>query len=158
MKNDGLELPKDVVKYVAYKISNNVRELEGAMISLLAQSSLNKREIDLDLAKKVLRNFIRTSSKEITIDAIQKMVCEFFAVPYDKLLQKTRKREIVQARQITMYLAKAFTKNSLKTIGEHFGGRDHTTVLHACRKVTELRQQEKRIEEDYKNLTNLLNN
>ncbi|MCX8019297.1 MAG: chromosomal replication initiator protein DnaA [Chitinophagaceae bacterium] len=138
MKKDGLELPKEVVKYIAYNINNNVRELEGALISLLAQSSLNKKQIDLDLAKKVLRNFIRSSSKEITIETIQKMVCEYFQVPYDKLLQKTRKREIVQARQITMYLAKNFTKNSLKTIGEHFGGRDHTTVIHSCQTVKDL--------------------
>src|SRR5258705_5422636 len=138
MKNDGLEMPKEVVKYIAYNINSNVRELEGALISLLAQSSLNKREIDLELAKKVLRNFVKSSSKEITIDAIQKMVCEYFDVPYDKLLQKTRKREIVQARQITMFLAKAFTKNSLKTIGEHFGGSDHTTVIPSCQTVKDL--------------------
>ena len=138
MRNDGLDMPKEVVKYIAYNIQSNVRELEGALISLLAQSSLNKREIDLDLAKKVLRNFVKTSSKEITIDTIQKMVCDYFDVPYDKLLQKTRKREIVQARQITMYLAKIFTKNSLKTIGEHFGGRDHTTVIHSCQTVKDL--------------------
>lgn len=138
MKADGLEMPKEVVKYIAYNINNNVRELEGALISLLAQSSLNRREIDIDLAKKVLRNFIKTSSKEITIDTIQKMVCEYFNVSYDKLLQKTRKREIVQARQISMYLAKAFTKNSLKTIGDHFGGRDHTTVIHSCQTVKDL--------------------
>jgi chromosomal replication initiator protein len=138
MKNDGLDMPKEVVKYIAYNIGSNIRELEGALISLLAQSSLNKREIDLDLAKKVLRNFVKSSGKEITIDTIQKMVCEFFDVSYDKLLQKTRKREIVQARQITMYLAKAFTKNSLKTIGEHFGGRDHTTVIHSCQTVKDL--------------------
>jgi len=138
MKNDGLEMTKEVVKYLAYNINSNIRELEGALISLLAQSSLNKREIDLELAKKVLRNFIKTSSKEITIDTIQKMVCDYFDVPYDKLLQKTRKREIVQARQITMFLSKAFTKNSLKTIGEHFGGRDHTTVIHSCQTVKDL--------------------
>lgn len=138
MKNDGLDMQKDVVKYIAYNINTNIRELEGALISLLAQSSLNKKEIDLDLAKKVLKNFVKTSSKEITIDAIQKMVCEYFDVSYDKLLQKTRKREIVQARQITMYLAKTFTKNSLKTIGEHFGGRDHTTVIHSCQTVKDL--------------------
>jgi chromosomal replication initiator protein len=138
MRNDGLEMPKDVVKYVAYNIQSNVRELEGALISLLAQSSLNKREIDLELAKKVLRNFIRTTSKEVTIDNIQKMVCDYYDVPYDRLLQKTRKREVVQARQITMYLAKIFTKNSLKTIGEHFGGRDHTTVIHSCQTVKDL--------------------
>ncbi len=138
MKNDGLDMPREVVKYIAYNINSNVRELEGALISLLAQSSLNKREIDLELAKKVLRNFVKSSSKEITIDTIQKMVCEYFDVSYDKLLQKTRKREIVQARQITMFLAKAFTKNSLKTIGEHFGGRDHTTVIHSCQTVKDL--------------------
>ena len=86
----------------------------------------------------MLRNGAKTNSKEITIETIQKMVCEFFDVPYDKLLQKTRKREIVQARQITMFLAKAFTKNSLKTIGEHFGGRDHTTVIHSCQTVKDL--------------------
>lgn len=138
IKNDGMEIPKEVIKYIAYNIQNNVRELEGARISLLAQSSLNKREIDMELAKKVLRNFIKSSSKEITIDLIQKMVCDYFNVPYEKLLQKTRKREIVQARQITMFLAKAFTKNSLKTIGEHFGGRDHTTVIHSCQTVKDL--------------------
>ncbi|MBW7893016.1 MAG: chromosomal replication initiator protein DnaA [Chitinophagaceae bacterium] len=138
MKNDGLEMPKEVVKYIAYNIQSNVRELEGALISLLAQSSLNKREIDLELAKKVLRNFVKTSSREITIESIQKMVCDYFNLPYERLLQKTRKREIVQARQITMFLAKQFTKNSLKTIGEHFGGRDHTTVIHSCQTVKDL--------------------
>jgi chromosomal replication initiator protein len=138
MRNDGLDLPKEVVKYLAYNIQSNVRELEGALLSLIAQSSFGRKEIDLDLAKKVLRNHIKTSSKEITIDSIQKMVCEYFDVAYDKLLAKTRKREIVQARQITMFLAKSFTKNSLKTIGEHFGGRDHTTVIHSCQTVKDL--------------------
>lgn len=138
MKSDGLDMPKEVIKYVAYNVQTNVRELEGALISLLAQSSLNRKEIDLDLAKKVLKSFVKTSAREITIESIQKMVCDYYTVPYDRLLQKTRKREIVQARQITMYLAKAFTKNSLKTIGEHFGGRDHTTVIHSCQTVKDL--------------------
>ena len=153
MKNDGLDMPKEVIKYVAYNINTNVRELEGALISLLAQSSLNKKEIDVELAKKVLRNFVKTSSKEITIDAIQKMVCEYFDVPYDRLLHKTRKREIVQARQITMYLAKAFTKNSLKTIGEHFGGRDHTTVIHSCQTVKDLMDTDSIFRENVMELT-----
>lgn len=153
MKNDGLELSKDVVKYVAYNINTNVRELEGALISLLAQSSLNKKEIDIELAKKVLRNFVRTSTKEITIDAIQKMVCEYFNVGYEKLLHKTRKREIVQARQITMYLSKQFTKNSLKTIGEHFGGRDHTTVIHSCQTVKDLMDTDSIFKENVQELT-----
>jgi chromosomal replication initiator protein len=153
MRNDGLELSPEVVKYVAYNINTNVRELEGALISLLAQSSLNKKEIDVELAKKVLRNFVRTTSKEVTIDAIQKIVCEFFSVPYEKLLHKTRKREIVQARQITMYLAKGFTKNSLKTIGEHFGGRDHTTVIHSCQTVKDLMDTDTIFRENVQELT-----
>lgn len=153
MKNDGLDMPREVVKYLAYNINTNVRELEGALISLLAQSSLNKREIDLDLAKKVLRNHIKTSNKEITIESIQRMVCEYYGVPFDKLLQKTRKREIVQARQITMYLAKAFTKNSLKTIGEHFGGRDHTTVIHSCQTVKDLMDTDSLFRENVLELT-----
>ena len=123
---------------MAYNVQSNIRELEGALISLLAQSSLNRKEIDLELAKKVLKSFIKTSSRELTIENIQTMVCEYLNVPYDKLLEKTRKREIVQARQITMYLAKMFTKNSLKTIGDHFGGRDHTTVIHSCQTVRDL--------------------
>lgn len=138
MKSDGMEIPKEVIKYVAYNVQSNVRELEGALISLLAQSSLNRKEIDLDLAKKVLKSFVKTSSRELNIETIQKMVCDYLSIPYDKLLEKTRKREIVQARQITMYLAKMFTKNSLKTIGEHFGGRDHTTVIHSCQTVRDL--------------------
>lgn len=153
MKTDGCEMPIEVIKYIAYNITTNVRELEGALISLLAQSSLNKRDIDVELAKKVLRNFVKTSNKEITIDTIQKMVCEYFDVPYDKLLQKTRKREIVQARQITMYLAKSFTKNSLKTIGEHFGGRDHTTVIHSCQTVKDLMDTDSLFKENVIELT-----
>ncbi len=153
MKNDGLDMDKEVVKYVAYNVNTNVRELEGALISLLAQSSLNRKEIDLDLAKKVLRNFVKTITKEVTIEAIQKMVCEYFGVNYDKLLQKTRKREIVQARQISMYLAKSFTKNSLKIIGEHFGGRDHTTVIHSCQTVKDLMDTDSAFRENVMEIT-----
>jgi chromosomal replication initiator protein len=138
MRKEGLELPLEVVKYLAYNVQNNIREMEGALVSLFAHSTLVKREIDLELTKKVLRNIIKTSSKEVTIDAIQKMVCDYYAITYDKLQAKTRKREIVQARQISMYLAKKFTKNSLKTIGEWFGGRDHTTVIHSCQTVNDL--------------------
>jgi chromosomal replication initiator protein len=138
MRREGLELPLEVVKYLAYNIQNNIREMEGALISLLAHSTLVKKEVDLDLTKKVLRNHVKSSGKEITIDAIQKLVCEYYDIGYDKLQAKTRKREIVQARQISMYLAKKFTKNSLKTIGEHFGGRDHTTVIHSCQTVNDL--------------------
>lgn len=138
MKQEGLEIPDEVVKYVAYNVQTNVRELEGALIALFAQATLNRKEIDLDLAKRVMKNFVKTAARELTIENIQKMVCEYFHIPYDRLLAKTRKREVVQARQITMYLAKKFTKSSLKNIGEHFGGFDHTTVIHSCQTVENL--------------------
>ncbi len=138
MKQEGLEIPEEVVKYVAYNVQSNVRELEGALIALFAQATLNRKEIDLDLAKRVMKNFVKTAAREMTIENIQKMVCEYFHIPYDRLQAKTRKREVVQARQITMYLAKKFTKYSLKHIGEHFGGFDHTTVIHSCQTVENL--------------------
>ncbi len=138
MYADGIELPREVVEFVAYNISSNVRELEAALISLLAQASLNKKDVDLDLAKKIIKNFVKTISREVSIDYIQKMVCEYFSVPLDMLREKTRKRSVVQARQLSMFLAKNYTKNSLKVIGRHFGGRDHSTVIHSCQAVQNL--------------------
>lgn len=138
MYKDGIELPKEVVEFVAYNISTNIRELEGALISLLAQASLNKKEIDLDLAKKIIKNFVKSISREVSIEFIQKTVCEYFNVEIIKLKEKTRKRAVVQARQLSMYLAKSFTKHSLKVIGKHFGGRDHSTVIHSCQAVQNL--------------------
>jgi len=138
MYAEGIELPREVVEFVAYNINTNVRELEGALISLLAQSSLNRKEIDLDLAKKIIKNFVKNISREVSIDFIQKTVCDYFEVPLEKLKEKTRKRQIVQARQLSMFLVKNFTKNSLKTIGKHFGGRDHSTVIHSCQAVQNL--------------------
>lgn len=147
MYADGIELPHDVVEFVAYNVSSNVRELEGALISLLAQSSLNKKEIDLETAKKIIKNFVKSISREVSIDFIQKAVCEYFNVPMDKLKEKTRKRAVVQARQLSMYLAKSFTKNSLKVIGRHFGGRDHSTVIHSCQAVRDLMDTDKEFKE-----------
>jgi len=144
MYSDGIELPYEVVEYVANNIDNNVRELEGAMVSLLAQSTLNKKEIDLDLAKAMLKNFIKNSHKEISIEFIQKLVCDYFEVPVEMVKSKTRKREIVQARQISMYLAKSYTKTSLKSIGAFFGGRDHSTVIYACQTVVDLIETDKK--------------
>lgn len=138
MYQDGYELPREVIEFVAYNINTNVRELEGALISLLAQASLNKKEIDLDLAKKIVKNFVKNISREVSIEFIQKTVCEYFEVPIEKLKEKTRKRAIVQARQLSMYLSKQFTKNSLKVIGKHFGGRDHSTVIHSCQAIQNL--------------------
>ena len=144
MYQDGIELPYDVIEYVANNIDNNVRELEGAMVSLLAQSTLNKKEIDLALAKQMLKNFIKNTSKEISMEYIQKLVCEYFEVPVEMVKSKTRKREIVQARQISMYLAKSHTKTSLKSIGAFFGGRDHSTVIYACQTVEDLIDTDKK--------------
>jgi len=138
MHHEGLAVPDDVVQYVAYNIQSNIRDLEGAFISLFAQATLNKKEIDIDLARRVLKNFVKASFKELNIEDIQQMVCKYFGIPYDELLAKNRKQPIVEARQITMYLAKKFTKNSLKSIGEHFSGKDHTTVIHSCQKVEDL--------------------
>jgi len=144
MYADGIDLPQEVVEYVANNIDNNVRELEGAMVSLLAQSTLNKKEIDINLAKSMLKNFIKNSHKEISIEYIQKLVCEYFEVPIEMVKSKTRKREIVQARQISMYLAKNHTKSSLKSIGSFFGGRDHSTVIYACQTVVDLIDTDKK--------------
>jgi chromosomal replication initiator protein len=153
MYNDGITLPREVVEYVAHNISSNIRELEGALISLLAQSSMNRKEIDLDLAKQMMKNFVKNSTREISIDFIQKLVCDFFSIPIDLVKSKTRKREVVQARQISMYFAKEMTKASLKNIGSHFGNRDHSTVIHACQTVNDLMETDKRFKGDVEELT-----
>ncbi|MBA3971714.1 MAG: chromosomal replication initiator protein DnaA [Bacteroidetes bacterium] len=141
---DGLDLPKEVIEYLAYSITTNVRELEGALISLLAQSSMNKKAITLELAKQMIDKFVKNTAREVSIDYIQKVVCDYFDLPLELLKSKTRKREVVQARQIAMYFAKSMTKSSLATIGLHCGGKDHATVLHACRTVNNLMDTDKR--------------
>jgi len=143
MYADGIELPKDVVEYLAYSITSNIRELEGALISLIAQSSLNKKAITLDLAKQMIDKFVKNTAREVSIDYIQKVVCDYFDLPIELLKSKTRKREVVQARQIAMYFAKKMTKSSLANIGMHCGGKDHATVLHACRTVNNLSETDK---------------
>lgn len=148
MYNDGINLHKDVVEYVAHNINTNVRELQGALVSLLAQASLNRKEVTIDLAKQILKNFVKNSSREISIEFIQKLVCDYFQIPVEHVKSKTRKREIVQARQISMFYAKDLTKSSLKTIGMHFGGRDHSTVIHACQTVNDLIETDKKFRAD----------
>ncbi|MEI6596116.1 MAG: chromosomal replication initiator protein DnaA [Bacteroidota bacterium] len=148
MYADGISLSRDVVEYVAHNINTNIRELQGALVSLLAQSSLNRKEVTLDLAKQILKNFVKNSSREISIEFIQKLVCDYFTISVDLVKSKTRKREIVQARQISMFYAKDLTKSSLKTIGMHFGGRDHSTVIHACQTVNDLIETDKKFKSD----------
>lgn len=138
MSKEGIELPNDVVEFICYNIQSNIRELEGVLISLIAQSTLNRREVNVALAKDVVRNFVTQINKEITVENIKRLVAEHFDVPIDKLQGKTRKRSIVIARQLSMYLAKNMTNKSLKTIGENFGGRDHSTVIYSCKAVQDL--------------------
>ena len=144
IKNDGIDIPYEVVEYIAYSITTNVRELEGALISLLAQSSLNKKEITIDLAKNMLDKFVKNTVREVSIDYIQKVVCDYFDIPIEIMKSKTRKREIVQCRQLAMYFSKQMTKNSLAMIGKHCGNKDHATVLHACKTVNNLADTDKR--------------
>jgi chromosomal replication initiator protein len=141
--NDGIEMRDDVIEYIASNISSNIRELEGALISLLAQSTLNKREITMDLARNMVDKLIRSAKKEISIDYIQKVVCNYFSITTDQLHNNTRKRETVQARQIAMFFSKNLTKCSLATIGSQIGGKDHATVLHACKTVNNLMDTDK---------------
>lgn len=152
MYNDGIELSKEIVEFIAYNITNNVRELEGALISLLAHASLNKKSIDLSLAKQIVKNFVKNISREISIDYIQKTVCEYFTIPIDLLKAKTRKREVVQARQLSMFLAKHHTKNSLKSIGQFFGGRDHSTVIHSCQAIQNLMDTDKKFKKSVEDI------
>jgi chromosomal replication initiator protein len=141
---DGIELSDEVVEYIATNITNNIRELEGALISLLAQSTLNRKEITIELASEMIDKLVKNTKREISIDYIQKIVSEYFGLPSDVLHTKTRKREIVQARQIAMYFSKSLTKSSLSTIGSLIGGKDHATVLHACKTVNNLIDTDKR--------------
>jgi len=142
--NDGIELPEEVLEYISTHISDNIRELEGALISLLAQSTLNKKEITLDLTKEMIDKLIKSTKREISIDYIQKVVCNYYNIGLELLQSKTRKREIVQARQVAMFFSKTMTKSSLATIGSQIGGKDHATVLHACKTVNNLIETDKR--------------
>ncbi|MGB5990169.1 MAG: chromosomal replication initiator protein DnaA [Marinifilaceae bacterium] len=135
---DGLEIPDNVFEYIAQNINNNIRELEGALISMLAQATLNNKEITLEVAESILGKINKTKKKEYTIDGIQKTICEHFELPVADLQVKTRKREIVQARQIAMYFCKILTRASLASIGSQIGNKDHATVLYACKTVNNL--------------------
>ena len=136
--NDGIELSDEIFDYLAINITNNIRELEAALISLYAQSTLNKKEITLDLAKLMVEKLVSAPKREMTIDYIQKTVCDYYKIPTDTIQGKTRKREIVQARQVSMFFSKSLTKASLASIGSYIGGKDHATVLHACKTVNNL--------------------
>jgi len=134
-EENKLDLPQDVLEFIAANVTSNIRELEGCLISLLARASLENREVNIDLAKDVLKVVAHDLKPPITIEQIQRHVSEFYDLPVDLLRAKTRKQEVALARQVAMYLSKELTNSSLKTIGLHFGGRDHSTVIHACQAV-----------------------
>ncbi len=136
--DNGIEIDPQIIEFIAHNFKSNVRDLEGAVIKLLAHASLqNIDDIDLAMAKRVLKDMVKDSNTQISIEQIQNYVCDYFGIDTNKVREKTRKQEIVEARQIAMFLSKKFTKSSLKTIGLHFGGRDHSTVIHAISTVEE---------------------
>lgn len=138
MQADGITIPENVIEYLAYSVDTNIRELEGVLISLIAHASLNRRNIDLELAKQTLKNIVHDIETEVGIDFIQKTVSEYYSVSLEDMKAKTRKKEIVIARQVAMYFAKEYTHHSLKSIGFHFGGRDHSTVIHGVQSINDM--------------------
>ena len=138
IQEDGIKIPDEVVEYIAYTVDTNIRELEGVVVSLIAHASLMRIAIDLELAKRVLKNIVKEIDSEVGIDYIQKTVSDYFRVSQDDLKAKTRKKEIVIARQVAMYFSKDYTNHSLKSIGYYFGGRDHSTVIHALQSVSDM--------------------
>ena len=151
-----VDLPEEVAFFIAKRIRSNVRELEGALRRVVATSNFTGRPITLDLVKEALRDLLALQEKLVTVENIQKTVAEYYKIRIADLLSKRRSRSIARPRQVAMALAKELTNHSLPEIGDAFGGRDHTTVMHACRRVKELRESERRIGEDYMNLLRTL--
>ncbi len=145
---DGLEIPENVIDYIADNVTDNVRDLEGVLISLLAHSTLTNTPIDINLTEKVVSRIVSVTPKVMTVEFIRDTVCEYFKLSVDAISTKSRKLEVVQARQIAMYFSKMLTKSSLATIGMHIGKRDHATVLHACKKVEDLIETDKHFRKD----------
>lgn len=143
MFRDGVDIPDEIVEYIAKNIKTNVRELEGVLISLIAQASFNRKEFTLQLTKQIVDKFVKNTKKEVSIDYIQKVISKYFEMDVTTLQSKTRKRHIVQARQLAMYFSKRMTKASLASIGSQIGNRDHATVLHACKTVDNLLETDK---------------
>ncbi len=149
---NGIALPGEIIEFIGTNVKSNIRELEGALIRLLAYASLNGRDISLSVAKEVLKNLSLNKKKNIMIEEIQRIVSDHFNIPDDMLRAKTRKKEIAHVRQIAMYLTKELTKNSLKTIGLHFGGRDHSTVIHAIHCIERQMSSDDQVRDDVREL------
>ena len=147
-EQDNIQIPTEVTIFLAANITTNVRDLEGALIKLLAHASLNGEDISLELAKRVLKDIIKKKNTHISIETIQRVVSEYYGIKEDLIRAKTRKKEIVLARQLSMFLAKEMTNFALKTIGLHFGGRDHSTVIHACQNIEKKIKQDKKFAQE----------
>ena len=152
----GLDLPNDAAFFIAQRIRSNVRELEGALKRVIASANFTQRPIDVGLVKESLKDLLALQDKQVSLDNIQRTVAEYYKIKVADLNSRRRNRSVARPRQVAMALAKELTNYSLPEIGDSFGGRDHTTVLHACRKVRELRDTSSDIHEDYKNLMRLL--
>ena len=150
----GIEISNEILEYIAHNITSNIRELEGCLIKLLANSSLNSKEINLELAKKTVREISTSRETNISIEYITKIVCESFGVEENKVREKNRRKEVVMARQVAMYLSKKLTRSSLKTIGLHFGGRDHSTVIHAFNSIDNLMNEDEHLKETVDTIRN----
>src|SRR5579871_7617 len=146
---EGVELPNEVAFFVAQRVSSNIRELEGALRRVIANARFTGRAITMDYAKECLRDILAVQDRQVTLENIQKTVADYYRVRVTEMLSKKRSRSIARPRQVAMCLAKELTNHSLPEIGDAFGGRDHTTVLHACRKVVELRAGDSKLNEDY---------
>ncbi len=143
----GVYIAPEIVEFICYNIKTNVRELEGVLVSLIAQSMINRKEIDMDLAKSIIKNYVQNAHKEITVDYIKEIVAQHYNLAVESLSAPSRKRQNVEARQLAMYLSKQHTKASLKGIGEKFGGRDHSTVIHSCKTAQDLMDTDERFKE-----------
>jgi chromosomal replication initiator protein len=153
---DGVDMPEEIVEYIAKHIKTNVRELEGVLVSMIAQASFNRKEFTLSLTKQIVDKFVKNTKREVSIDQIQKVVSSYFDLDVATLQSKTRKRHIVQARQLAMFFAKKMTKASLASIGSQIGKRDHATVLHACKTVDNLTETDKQFRKYVEDLTKKL--
>ena len=157
--SNGIDFITDeVIEYLAYRIVTNIREIEGAIISILAQSSLNKKNITVELAKQMIDKFVRNTSHEISMDFIQKVVCDYFKIPVNEIFSSSRKRNIVQVRQTSMYFAKKYTELSLAQIGAQCGNKDHATVLHACRTIENLKMTDLHFKGQLEDIDKILKN
>lgn len=141
--NNGIVLPDEITNYLATNVRTNIRELEGVLISLVAQSSLNKKAVTIDLAQTIIERFIRSTIKEVSVEYIINIVCDYFNISPEQLALNTRKHQVVQARQIAMYLSKKYSNTSLASIGQQCGKKDHATVYHACKTVTDRLETDK---------------